>query len=274
MRRKVKLTSINGVAAGQTATLDLPTGGRRYFKVVSKYKTNAAQATIEADITEIRIITNGKVQRRFSTADLNVVNATVNRLAFVLGMIPIIFAERSRRTMQGEEGLAWGTADVNTFRIEFDIAGGAVAPTLTAWAEVDDVPTVLGPINKWYKETFNATGAQTLNITTLSKRDNYARIHARTALVTAVKVTVDGLDVYDLARDEAVEALADRVGLAMQANNFSLIFDDTDQVTDSLPMQRQVGPNSFVPVSEFRVDLVCSGAGAIPLLIERVGQPD
>jgi hypothetical protein len=273
MRRKIVLTSINGVAAGQTATLDLPAGGRRYFSVFAKYKTNAAQATIEADITEIRVIVNGKVQRRFSTADLFVVNAT-NGLAFVLGMIPILFAEPRRRTWQGEEGLAWGTVGVNTFRIEFDIAGAAAAPTLTAWAEVDDVPAPLGPITKWYKETFNATGAQTLNITTLPKRDSYARIHARTALVTRAKATVDGLEVYDLSRDEAVAALPRRTALAMQANNFSVIFDDSDQVTDALPMSKQVGPNKFVGVDEFRLDLTCSGAGSIPLLIERVGSPD
>lgn len=273
MRRTVVLTSINGVAAGQTATLDLPTGGRRYFALYALYKTNAAQATIEADITEIRIIINGKVQRRLSSADLNFLNTT-NGLAFVAGMIPILFAEPRRRTMQGEEGLAWGTVGVGTFRVEFDIAGGAVAPTLSAFAEVDDVPAPLGPIVKVYKETFNATGAQTLNITTLPKRDSYARIHARSALVTRMKAVVDGLDIFDVDRATAAALLTRRQGLAMVANNFSLIFDSSDQVTDALPMFKDIGGGRLAQVSEFRVDVTASGAGAIPLLIERVGSPD
>jgi hypothetical protein len=271
-RRKVKLTSINGVAAGQTATLDLPCGGRRYFGIYAKYKTNAAQATLEADITEIRLVINGKVQRRFSDADLNF-RELVNGRAFVLGMIPINLYEPRAREANGEEGVAWGTADVNTFRVEFDIAGGAVAPTISAWAEVDDVPSPLGLIVKWYKETYNATGAQTLNITTLSKRDVYQAIHARTALVTAVKVTVDGLDWYDLARDEASLALPRRPGLTQVANNFSVLFEDDDQVSDGLPMLKKIN-GATVAVSELRVDLTASGAGAIPLLIERLGYAD
>jgi hypothetical protein len=274
MRRKIVLTSINGVAAGQTATLDLPCGGRRYFALYLIYKVTGAQATIEADLTEIRLVVNGKVQRRFSSADLNIVNATKG-IAFILGMVPIILAEPRRREIRGEEGLCWGTADVSTFRVEIDIAAGAAAPTLTAFAEVDDVPSPLGPIMKWYKETFTATGAQTLNVTTLSKkRGSYAAIHARTALVTRMKATVDGLDIFDVDRATYVAMLTRRPLLAMQASNFSLLFDDSDQVTDALPMARLVGQNNLQEVAEFRLDLTCSGAGSIPLLMECVGQPD
>src|SRR6478735_12511912 len=100
MRRKVVLSSINSVGIGQTASIDLPVGGRRYFAVYLLYKTNAAQATIEADVTEIRVIANGKVQRRFSAADLNVVNATYG-VAFTLGMIPILLHHPRARTWQG-----------------------------------------------------------------------------------------------------------------------------------------------------------------------------
>ncbi|MBC7367169.1 MAG: hypothetical protein H7343_10235 [Undibacterium sp.] len=272
MRRKVVLTSINGVGIGQTATLDLPVGGRRYFGLFLIYKTNAAQATIEADITEVRLIINGKPQRRFSAADLNVVNAT-NGLAFTVGYLPIILAEPRRRTIAGEEGLAWGTVGVSTFRVEIDIAVGAVAPTLTAFAEVDDIPSPLGPIAKWYKETFIATGAQTLNLNTLPKRDAYNRIHARSALVTRMKATVDGLEVYDLDRTTAGVVMSRRLSLAQQVNNFSMVFDDSDQVTDGIPMTKST-PEGIVPVGEFRLDVTVSAAGTIPLLIERVGQPD
>lgn len=269
-RRKIKLTSINGVGVGQTATLDLPPG-RRYFNVFLYYKGTANQATIEADITEIRVVVNGKVQRRFSAADLNVVNA-FNGFAFRAGLIPIFFSEHKRRTIQGEEGLAWGTANVSTFRIEIDIAGTAVAPTLSARAEVDNAEVPLLGIIKWYKETFAATGAQTLNITTLPKLDAYCRLHARSALVTEVKVTVDQTEIYDCTNDIAKDFLARR-SFAPVANNFHVAFDDDDQVTSALPMFRQVG-NVLVPVNEFRVDVTASGAGNIPLLLERFGNPD
>lgn len=269
-RRKILLTSINGVGAGQTATLDLPPG-RRYFNVFAVYKSTANQATIEADITEIRVIVNGKVQRRFSAADLNVVNA-FNGYAFRAGLIPIFFSEHKRRTIQGEEGLAWGTANVSTFRIEFDISGSASAPTLSAMAEVDNAEVPLLGIVKWYKETFSATGAQTLNITTLPKLDAYLRIHARSSLVTYVKATVDQTEFYDCSSARAADYLARR-SFSPQANNFHVAFDDDDQVTSALPMFRQVG-NELRAVNEFRLDVTASGAGNIPLLIERFGNPD
>jgi hypothetical protein len=271
MRRIVKLTSLGNVGPGLTATLDLPTG-RRYFAVGLKYKTNAIQSVIETDVTEIRVVVNGKVQWRLSAADLNVLNAVRNRFAFRAGLIPLFFAQARRRTWEGEEGLAWGTIGVQTFRIEVDIAAGATAPTLSATADIDDVPAPLGPIVKIYKETFNAAGAQTLNITTLPKRDAYAAIHARSALVTAMKATVDSLEIAEVNAAENGDYLARR-DIVVPANNFSLVFDQSDQVTDALPMQRAVN-GQLVPVNEFRLDVTASGAGSIPLLIERVGSPD
>jgi hypothetical protein len=272
MRRKVVCTSINSVGIGQTASLDLPVGKRRYFGVYALYKTNAAQATIEADITEIRVIANGKVQRRFSAADLNVINATYG-VPFTLGMIPILLSMPSARTIDGEEGLAWGTADVSTLRIEFDISGAAVAPTLTAFAEVDDVLAPLGPIVKWFKESVTAAGATTLNLTTLPKRDSYAAIHARSALITRMKVTVDGLEIFDVDRATYLAMLERRPEFALQANNYSLIFNDSSQVTDALPMVK-IENGQVIPVQEFRVDLTFSGAGTVVLVSERVGNPE
>jgi len=64
----------NNVAAGGMATTKLPRN-RRYHALFLQYKTNAAQATIEADITQIRLLVNSKVIRAFSAAELNLINA-------------------------------------------------------------------------------------------------------------------------------------------------------------------------------------------------------
>lgn len=268
-RRKVALPSPSSVGAGQTASYDLATN-RRYFGIFLKYKTNAIQATIEADITEIRILINGKPQRRFSAADLNKINA-MNGFAFQAGLIPIFFAEPWRRTLQGEEGLAWGMADVSSFKIEIDISGGAAAPTLSGFAEVDNVQVPLGLINKWRKQTFNAAGAQVVTITTLPKNDAYMRIHAFSALVTAALVTLDQLERYNLALADNASMLL-RQKLTQQANTYSIVFDDDQQVTSALPMKDLT--NGQPLVSEFRVDLTFSGAGSAVVLTETLGFAD
>jgi hypothetical protein len=274
-RRKIVLPSPNSVGAGQTATLSLPTG-RRYFSLFLYYKLTANQATIEADVTEIRILVNGIVQRRFSAADLNMVNA-LNGFAFKAGLLPIFFAEPWRRTVMGEEGLTWGTANVDTFQVQIDIAGTAVAPALYAVAEVDSENVPLAGVVKWYKETYTSGGAAVLTITTLPKLDAYLRIHARSALVTKAKVVLDSVEVYEATLTEATHWIARR-GYTMQANNYNLLFDDDSQVTSAKPMVKQIGVQNGRPVfkqlDEFRLDLTCSGAGSIPVLVERFGNPD
>ena len=100
----ILLPAFNNVAAGGTATTRCPRN-RRYHGLLLQYKTNAAQATIEADLTEIRIKVNGKTVRQFSTAQLNIINA-LNGIAFTLGMVPIWFSEPRRRTPVGADYLA------------------------------------------------------------------------------------------------------------------------------------------------------------------------
>jgi hypothetical protein len=275
LRRKIVLPSPNSVGAGQTATLALPTG-RRYFSVALYYKLTAAQATIEADIPEIRILVNGIVQRRFSAADLFMINA-LNGYTFKAGQIPIFFAEPWRRTVMGEEGLTWGTANVDTFQVQIDIAGGATAPALYAVAEVDSENAPLAGIVKWYKETYTSGGAQVLTIATLPKLDAYVRLHMRSALVTKAKVITDSVEVFEATLTENSHWISRR-GYTQQANTFNLLFDDDSQITSARPMVKQIGMNNGRPVfkqlDEFRLDLTCSGGGAIPIVIERFGNAD
>lgn len=266
-RRNVRLPSANGVGAGQTATFDLPTN-RRYYGVDLVYKTNANQATIEADVTKIRVNINGKTQREFTAAELFKMNAT-NGIAFAAGIIPIMFAEPKRRTVQGEEGLAWGMKDVRTFQIEVDIAGAATAPTLGGSAEIDNVQVPLGLIVKHKRFTFSPTGAGTFQINSLPKNDAFLRTHYFSNIVTNAKVTVDQLEAFNMSLAEATAKYA-RHGVAMQANTFTVAHDYTQQVTDALPMVKLDGTR----VSELMHELTVSGSGSLPVVVEYLGFAD
>lgn len=94
--------NFNAVAAGQTATLNLP-ATRIYHGVRLVYTTvtagGATQANMEAELTEIRIKVNGKVQRRLSAAHIFALNAYRGK-AFETGLLPIFFSEPWRRTVQ------------------------------------------------------------------------------------------------------------------------------------------------------------------------------
>lgn len=269
MRRKVVLPSFNGVAAGQTATIDLSTD-RTYQAIYLRYKTNAAQATIEADITGIRLKVNGVVQRSFSAAQLNTILA-LNGLSFTAGYIPILLAEPWRRTPEGEEALGWGMGDVDTFQIEVDIAGGAVAPTLGGFAEVVYESRKLGNIVKWTTDTVVVGAAGTITVTSYPKTEiGYYRVHAFSANTTQVAVKVDGIDVYNLLTADNTAEIKRR-SITSQANVFSVCFDDTQQATDYLPMVYRDASGQPRRVSELRFDFSQSGAGNFTTLRETLG---
>ena len=99
-------TSFGGnIAASGMATITVP-ANRRIHRIDLQYKTNANQATIEADLTQIRLKVNSKVVRTFSATEANVI-ALQNGITFQAGILPILLSEPRRRTPEGEEFLAW-----------------------------------------------------------------------------------------------------------------------------------------------------------------------
>lgn len=276
-RRQIVLPSFNAVGVGQTASVDLAPG-KRYLSLYVNYKTNASQATLEADIPAIRLIVNGKVQRTFSAAELNKLNA-LNGIAYALGTIQIHLAESWLRTWVGEEGYGWGTGDIATFKLEIDIAGTAVAPTLSGFVEIDspldakNQPLGIGVIKKVKRFTRVVPGAGVMNITDLPRIDAYSRIHifASAAIIDKVKVNVDGMDVWELTTAQmATRLLVANPKLTAQTNAYHICFDVTQQGDSVLPMKYGNGR----AVSDFRVDLTTNAGGNITIITETVGQPD
>ena len=263
--------SFNAVAAGQTATIDLPTT-RIYRGLRLLYGTGTAggptRANMEAEVTEIRIKVNGKVQRRFSAAQLFAINAYHGK-AVEDGILPIFFAEPWRRTVQGEDGLAWGMADVDTFQVEVDIAAGATNPTLDADAITLEGNLAMGPITKWRQFVVPVSAVGIVNVSTLPKTDAYFTIHCVSANITSVKVLVDRKEIVN-AGAAVLQSLADDQGFAWQTGYFHLDFSNSRRVTNVLQMT--------VPgagrVSDYQIDFDMAVAANFTMLTEVVGLRD
>lgn len=270
MRSLISLPSANAVAAGQTATFDVP--ARDLYHGISIFYTEsgtaASQAVMEAAITEVRLKIDGKVQRRFSAATLFKILAFYGDVVEA-GYLPIYFSEPWRRTSQGEDALAWGMADVSTFTIEIDIAAGRTAPALSAKAMIERVGRPLGIIKKWRQFTIPSNGAGIVNVTTLPKGDAYFALHAFTANVIDVEVKIEGREEFKATRADATHWYA-RHGLQHQAGVFSIAFDHTNRVYDALPTRNGAG----ALISDFRIDFNMSAATNFLLLTEVVGTRD
>lgn len=270
-RKIVKLPAFSSVAAGNRATLVIPVGARKYHKVFIEYKGGVGnQAAVEADLKGVRILTNGRIQREATVAQINVLNAFRGR-SFQTGTVIIPFSDPGARTMQGEEVTGWGTYNLSTLTLELDIDAAAVAPTLQAYAEIEDSQEPLGAIVKWRRSSYQTAGATTLAIRDLPRdpREAYMRFHAFSALASAVQLKADNeIIVETITRDLLAKHYAGRPQeTIMQANVLTLDLAASTQLTDILPM---VSTNGRV-IQDFPLEITVTNAATFDLLCEVVG---
>ncbi len=275
-RRTVTLPALNAVAVSSVASCAAPCGARKYHTLFFKYKDGTAnQATLEAAITNVRLLLNGKEQWNLSLARLNILNALIG-YAFQTGLIVIPLSRFDARTPQGEEAFGWATADLASFTIELTISGAAVAPAITGWAEIEDVIESIGVIVKRRTHSAKmASGAGLFPVNDLPRKPNeaYARLHLFTVQASSVKVVADSVEFFDLPRQVA-SALYAKQGIVQQANVYHVLFDATEQVTDLLPMVRNVPGLGNVLVQDFRLDITMDAGATFDIIAEVVGQPD
>ena len=270
MRRRQKTPSFNAIAAGQTATLDLPTN-RRYHSIMIRTQTGATptDTDIASFADEVRVKVDGRVQRVYSPALLrDCVRIFTNALAPDAGYAVIFFSEPWRDAV-GEDALAWGMQDVSTFQIEVDIKTGLTNPKVWAIAETDDIQQPLGGIVKIGKVTIPVTQAGTATVTTLPKTDlGYYRLFCQSPAtdLDAIKVSIDSNVMYELTRTES-DAFLNVRNDSSQSAWFMADFDNTLRVGDFLPMVYPDGRR----IAELRVDLEMKAAVSFPLYYWTVG---
>lgn len=270
MQRFITTNSFNAVGAGQTATLDLPV--TQLYRMLQLNYTRAGVAATEAqmksDIAEVRLKLNGKVQRVFSATELFSINS-FNGHSVVAGRLPIFFAEPTRRTAQGEDAGAWGTADVDTFQVEVDIDGAAISPGITANVLIDPMNRQMGPIVKWRRQNIPVTATGIATTTTLDKNNAYYRIHAFSTDINAVEVLVDQNRVLEGSAEELSAHYAAN-GLTVPAAETVLAFDVDQRVSSALAMAYSNGQK----VSEFRVEWDMGAATSFNIISELLGVRD
>ena len=275
-RRTVPIANIQGVAAGQVATIDLPTD-RRYHAIFLRYTesgTAVTSANMDAAITSIVIKVNSRTQREYTAAELRVLNAVNGAdFAFQNGVLPIFFSEPWRRTPGGEDALAWpmfAQNGIQSFQIEVTIAAGRTAPALSGKAVVDQVMAPLGPIVTTRRRNVpvSATGVTTL-LDMPRNLGDYNSLHCFEATandIAGVRVTVDQLIAFD-RRDAENTAFLTVNGYVPQAALFHVIFDENRRVGDGLPLLRA----DKTLASEFTLEFDMAVAAQFILVAQMLG---
>lgn len=277
MRIPIQLPEFTGVGVNQKASLSVPLGVA-YHTILLNLLTSGVNMTVaqmKSMVDTITVKLNGKPVQEWTPTSLDIANATNGtQYAANNGYLFLHLSEPWRRTMEGEESGAWGTAGLDSFTIEVKFNGTAVAPTIASWGFVQDGPN--REIRRFpirYVRNYTAlpviNGVQQLNGIVRDVGLFYTRFHFLSALVTVAKVQINRITKWDsITRVVAVEVLAKRA-LAMQANTYTLAFDGaSQQLTDQLA-SFQLGQQGPVVVPDFRIEYTGTGAGTTDLVAEQ-----
>jgi len=135
---------VSAVQAGQKANVRIDTGGPTHAALIIRYRSGlsvlASDATLKADLTNIKVIRDGHEHWDLSAAELIMMNDYYG-LPRSTGNLPIFFARPEMLAREEEDNLAFGTADVKSARVEITLAGAAVNPDL----QVFSVPILGAP---------------------------------------------------------------------------------------------------------------------------------
>lgn len=290
----IQARNVQNVAASSTVLIDLPVGPR-YHKVTLEHAFTDASPTIAeamANITEIRVKANGRVQRVHSGTqlrDLNVLNGPAYDCQGSSGTapgvsFPIFFAEPWRDDPRDQDALAWPTAGFQSFQIEAAL-GAAAAPTMVASCVVDNFApsgdAKLG-FSKILRLALPASGSQ-FDISTIDRRDYLTQISiypdTTPAAPTLVTIRRDGEIIHELTRsanfahlmnnlmhprlaaytnDSAIAAPARTAGI------YDIVFDHDGLLSSAVAMDG---------VRDFTLTVNHAGwaGGTCTMLIQRIG---
>lgn len=204
-RFELRMPSPDSVMPGQTATFKLPIGNR-YHELQMVYAGTTFNLT---HMTEMRVYLNGKVFQRFSATDRDKMNQ-FDGLAAANGILKIPFDRQNLLTLAAMEETAIDTGKVaataegeqiSSFYIEIDIAGTAVAPTLSMNATVSkSLGLGVGTVLHIKRDTRTVGGAGEKDISDL----NYGKITSQFLNRVWFKPTAGQLDKIRIELDTAV----------------------------------------------------------------------
>lgn len=276
MRTTRQLPSLQGVAASQTATLNLPIG-LTYHSILLTYS-----GVTLAQMTEVRIKGNGRLIQTYSAADLDSINKYTGLQGSAGGLITLPFDRENLITREGQELTAIGTgapfdpnqflADgrtfnpnynptpLTTFQLEIDLAAGST-PVLSAKA-IQSAAKPLGAMIKRRRFNYNPTGAGTFEISDLPKGDLIDKIYIKQSVDAVTKVTLERDNFIVFERTKAENNFIQTDGVRVPQSNWFVID----------PTENGYGSESIVTlVNDFRLKIDTSGPVALTIYVDYLG---
>lgn len=270
MKKIKKLPSLSRVVPGSKATLELPLG-ETYERII--FTVSAASGLDAADINRIDVLFNGQVKQTFKNLQLLIdINTFYGRDADTVAATQIQFAlhfnraELADNVMRSAPGI--GTADLQTFHIELDIASGAPADiTITAHALTNPARQNIGAFFNIKEFPISSATSGEVQADKLTRGAFYSAIHLFKSDVTAVELTYSDASGSDVKVLEATKGVLERLQkgaspkprapVTGSATHIDFLLDGN--LLDSLPT---------ASLQDFRVKMTWGTSGACDIVTE------
>lgn len=197
-RKTIRLPSMSRVVAGSTATLEMPVGPT-YLGLTF---TAGGTALAIAHIGRINVLIDGKVVQTFKNLQrLMDINGYYNRSADTVNQFMLHFFRAEMNDLVYRRAPGIGTADVQTFHIEIELAAGAPADiTMSCSARLDPMPQPLGVFVKVREYPFASPVSGQVEHDKLPRGAWYAAIHLFKADISAVEVEANQSKIIDATK--------------------------------------------------------------------------
>lgn len=265
MRLYEPVAGVEGVAAGATATVKIPTNRRLHMLKLVASGTGVAGSDV---IDEVFTYVGGRLQRNLSAIELSdIANLNGRPLTPTTDPIPLFMSEPWRASVMDEQVTAWDLWGVNDLTLKVKIKAGVLLPALTVLMAHDDGFTTNAQgqrvLNVVRHSPFNYNAGTSFDITTLDLDKPVQRIYLYPAAgntIQKVKVVVnDSVTVHELTQAENIEFLKDYklVATAGAGKMYPVCFDLEQQIFNALAAPRAL-----------RITVTQSGAGALKAVLE------
>lgn len=297
LRRKL-LPTFTKPVSGQTTTCNLDLGKKYHviWLVLGYDAANAGKTLNPANaandmVGEIRLIVNGKVQRRVRGRELDQLNklngsqyGAIDNVpiatAAALGAtgyrihVPIFLAEPWRKSNAEAAVTGWNLAGPTVASASIEVDFNTIdTPFISGYYEWSPPDGGLGAICKWIRMTFGAAGT-TQDFNTIEKRDYYHSLHlfppTGAGYVNKVQLTADGVVIHDLLTTGNNQALLKQRDLnpdVAAVPRFDLVLDADDPINNALLAN---GLQEFT----LHVEYSEATSGNLVVIAQRSGPPE
>jgi hypothetical protein len=258
MSRTLKrLNALSNVAAGSTATLEIPLG-HSYDRIVLEH----SGVTLE-QMKNVKVNINGKAIWSFkNAARLNRLNQYWGRETEA-GYLDFHFVREEMANIEYRRLFAIGTADVATFDITFDIDSAATNPVIKAFA-IQSPNQPLGLITKIREFPASAATSGEYEIDNLPRRARIGAIHLMgKSDISKLEIEVDSYKQYEADKPlgEMLQKSVKRLPLGSDGLT-------VDFVREGNPFNALVLQAGKVSVQDFRLRPTLDTAGSWDTVVE------